>query len=384
MGTLILATCIQATDATAASDFPVPDATKLPAPSADSQQLYEPEFSLFSRDVIGRAPLDDLPKLKNNAREASNLESGNTKCYKVEKSVLFGTASSQTRNELRAVAPKIEDSVDDPDTQLRRRQSISKTLYVSANTCRQPRRASSNNRDTAPPQLILSVSTNDDGCPDITQDTQGVRSVTFEEGAAMLIADASSDVYVSVTAPNVTTEFEDVYNFEIAVSVDDYYYRFDNTSGSELLWVDSDSQSVRLKTNDLTKDQDEVEKIMAQPLPYELFAHNSDSDSINGLRHSVCGLMNEAQIFAKRDGKGKQQDLVKTSMAVRGQGGMPKQEFFFDGLNVSSSYVGILVKLSESASLSGRQESSGTIGGGGTVFQPLQFSTTSGKILLPI
>ncbi|KAI9158767.1 Calcium influx-promoting protein ehs1 [Paramyrothecium foliicola] len=342
--------------------------------------MYEPEFSLFSRDVIGRAVPPNLRTLKNNEPFTTNLDAGKMNCYKVEKSMLFGTDQTEARNELRAIVPNDQITTEDTDVPLLARQATTtKTIYISANTCLQPRRASSaDNTTSSPPQLWLSISTNgEDGCPDPSQNKPGVQSMSFDQGAAMLRADVDGDVYIGIQAPEITADFEDVYNYEIAVSVDTFFHNYDNSS-AELLWMDSDANSVLLMTKSLTQDRNEITSIMKQAPPYELFIQNDRAPALEGMLHSVCGLTKFAQIAANRDGNGQQHDLIRSTMTTRGPGSMPKQQFYLEGLNASSAYTGVLVRLPSESVLSPRQDGSGIAGGRGTVFGTTAFQTLSG------
>jgi calcium channel MID1 len=366
LATLILTTQLQPT---CASSPPEPDAIDPQTQLDVVSPAYEPEFTLFGRDVIGRASVEDRLSLDNNAPVGSDLKPGEMICYKVEKNMLFGLDLPGTRHELRAVNPEDETTVDSSDAHIQRRQRASRLMYVSANTCRQP---SSDTPDSAAPQLILSVSSGDDGCPDPSKNAAGMQTATFEEGAATLSTDVSTDVFVRITAPKVPNNFEGIYNFEVAISIDGYYHQYDNTSQSDLLIVAADSNNLRLRTREFSKNEDENKMMREQIFPYELIIFNRTSNAINGMQHSVCGLMNN-----KPEGSSKTSVSNKTGDE---EGGL-RQEFFVEELRASSNYMAILITPPQNSTWIRRQQGSGSgsgsVGGGGTVFKAMQFDTAS-------
>jgi calcium channel MID1 len=187
----------------------------------------------------------------------------------------------------------------------------------------------------------------------------------------------TGDIYVGIQAPNITNDFEDVYNFEVAASIDDYYHKYDE-SKAELLWMDSDASSVLLMTKSLTQDKTQVASVMKQPLPYELFIQDDSTPRLKGIQRSVCGLTEFAAIVSNREGNGQQNKLVRSSLTANGPGRMPAQQFYLEGLKASSSYTGILVKLADDVPLSARQDGPGESGpsrGRGTVFEATTFQT---------
>ncbi|PHH75035.1 hypothetical protein CDD82_4623 [Ophiocordyceps australis] len=308
---------------------------------------YEADFGLFDRSIVGRAP-QSLVVLSNNEPKALNLQAGDTTCYKVEKKVIFGdNAGNGPRN---------------------------KTIYVSANTCQQPiYTGQAKGRAPPAPQLMLRVSnSNEAACQSSVKD-----GINFREGAVTLSYNATDDTYIGIIAPNVTSEFQGVYNFEVAVSLDDFFHRYESRGGAELLWMDSDSTSALLVTRNLTEDADDVSRIMAQQPPYELFVSNSESTATDGLRHSVCGLQNTAQIFASSAGSGAINSPYKTGLTLRGPGRLPKQQFLLVALNASSSYSGTLVKKANATNVQKRQQDERG-GPGSILFQATDFQTVSG------
>lgn len=362
-----------------ASELPIRQVIRVEEPTEQNDGLsisYEPDFSLFDRSIIGRAP-QGVTALSNNGPEALNLDPGSTACYIMQKKTIFGskeTARNPSSGILDDLHARQEEERDESS------ETPSKTIYISANTCLQPNRVSPDATTMDPPQLSLFVTNSSKiGCPDSTKDLSEVQWKVFDEGAVTYSLNATGDIYIGISAPNVSSDFKDVYNFEVAVSTDAYYHNYDGDNNSELLWMDSDSSSVLLVTKNLTQDSNSVQQIMKDDPPYQLFVENNSSRRMNGIRHSVCGLERHSLITANKKSSSEINTLVRTGMTTRGPGGLPKQQFYFVGLNSSSSYTGVLVKTTGGTSESKRQASSSLAGGGGTVFKATEFKTLSGR-----
>ncbi|KAM4056013.1 stretch-activated ca2+-permeable channel component domain-containing protein [Hirsutella rhossiliensis] len=321
-----------------------------------TEASYKSEFDLFGHDVFRRAPPGVAP-LENNKVTALNLQPGSTACYVLERSAIFGNEANSPSQPSDA-SPKL--------------------VHISANTCLQPANNGSDGNGSSAPQLILSVSNSSQtACQTPTQNPSENGGKIFREGAVMFGSNATGDVFIGITAPNVSSSFQGVYNFELAVSLDDYMHRFENRQGAQLLWMDSDSTSALLVTRNLTENKEDIRRVMGEGLPYDLYVSNKEAPAIYGLTHSVCGLQNMAQIKVGRMKNSVQNGPVATGMTLRGPGSFPKQQFHFVDLNASSSYVGILVKKSNMTGLGKRQEE-GNPATGSTVFQATEFQTVSG------
>ncbi|GJC82196.1 calcium influx-promoting protein ehs1 [Colletotrichum liriopes] len=225
------------------------------------------------------------------------------------------------------------------------------------------------------------ISTSQDNqTPGPGQNTSLQKIVKFEEGAAMFSVNATGDVFIGIGAPEKDGEkFTGDWNFDVAASTDDFFHSFDENP-SELLWVDSDSSAALLTTQNLTDSQNEtrIQEIMEQGPSFVMFVENRDQPTTKGVRRSMCGLENYAQIAAKKGGKFG--NLASTTMTTRGPGNLPKQQFFFNGLNASALYTGILVQTGNSSTLKKRQDGVST-GGGGRVFEATPFETKDGMYM---
>lgn len=345
--------------------------------SPDLGISYEPDFGLFDRGIIGRAP-PGVRALGNNAPVTMNVEPGKTECFMVEQGALFSRDLVDSGKD--SFIPRDDGTKDDRSSVsgLQPRANSWKIVYLSVNTCLQPQVGSSNATSQSPSQLSVYVSNSSEiTCPNPTSDKAKVESKVFDEGAVMYKINATGDTYIGVSAPELSPGNTGVYHFEIAASFEEFYHAYDdNPQSQELSWIDSDSNSALLFSRNLTQDYDRANQIMKDGPPYELYVENTDSNAINGLKRSICGLRKNAQISANRDGDGQSNNLVQTTLTTRGPGGLPKQQFYFMGLNASSVYSGILVKARNRTSGSKRQE--GISNGGGTVLNSLDFWTSSG------
>ena len=345
------------------------DGTNLEEPTdhTDTPGLtYEPDFDLFDRTIIGRAPADVMA-LNNNDPHNLNVVPGTTACYMVENGTIFGQdldARSAGDVELR-------------DRHQNQRRAPSRLIYISANTCLQPKVKAKDGESSPAPQLSLHVSISKDvQCPNPAKhDESKFEEVNFIEGAVEYALNATGPVYFGISAPNVTTQ--DGRDWNVAISLDDYYYHYDSQNNSQLLWIDSDSSSVLLVTRNLTQDSVESDEIMKKGPPFEIFITDPNSGATDGVQHSVCGLREALRPNTTEAGVSNR--LVTTAMTTRGPGNLPKQQFLLGGLASRSSYAGILVKNPQSNSTK-RQSSPGSVGGGGTIYRATTFETLSGEL----
>lgn len=347
------------------------------------ESSYEPDFALFDRGIVGRQEVIVTP-LRNNVALSDNINGGEVKCFRFES----GRTRTGTGDNPQETDTEGGETPDAPESQRVRRQSEeTRRVYITASTCEQPHQGDPDEDDTLPPQLTLlaSFSGDEDGCPRSTSGLPESQWIEFDEGLAVLPVDTAEDVYISVLAPNISDTFRGIYNFNLAASTDEQYHKFSvgALGNPELLWMDSDSSAALLNTKELTDDKDLTEKIMEEGPPYVLYVENDNFKVFEGLTHSACAMSKVALIEATRDNAGRQNQLVRTSLTVRGTGGLPRQQFYFEGLNATTTYNAILVKpMNSSSILNKRQEvglEDGTPGGGGTVYKATPFTTLRGE-----
>jgi calcium channel MID1 len=347
---------------------------------------YEAEFSPFDRSIIGRAP-EGVTSLTNNEAMPMNVDKGTTQRFVFALPAVSGRGADEGRLELRAEqngsqeqnagagadVGEHEVARETEEQNLAKRQT-SRTVYISANTCEQPQPVDPSKTTQDPPQLTLYVSTSaENQAPGPLADSASQTLVQFNEGAAMFNFTTNREVYIGIHAPNVSDVFSGIYNVRVAASTDNFYYSYDEKDDADLIWLDSDSQGALLITHNLTDKADPtIEAKIMSTQPYVLFAHNKKDRGINGIKYSYCGLQSHALIAATRDGR--QLSMVRTGMTKRGPGNLPKQQFFFNGLNSSSEYIGILARDGDPSG-----KSAAAAGAGGQVFKATSFSTKSSK-----
>ncbi|KXT05893.1 hypothetical protein AC578_393 [Pseudocercospora eumusae] len=267
-------------------------------------------------------------------------------------------------------------------SELRKRQDSDsdRTIYISANTCTQPVWNGSEPQIEAPPQLTLYVSTNSGNTnlgPNAGNDSQKV--YPFVNGFVNASVDnASGDWYMAVSGPSLPDGFSGSWTYRLAVSIDDYFYAAE-MANPFLFQVDTDSDSALLVTDNLTQaDASELlyTEWMDLGAPFIMFAVNNNLTGLMGLQSSFCGLQtfvsDNHQIQAKQDDMGGNTTNVQMGMITRGLGHKPKEQFYVNALNSSSSYQAFLA-MDGNSTASG----DGVVGGGGKVWAPVPFSTKS-------
>lgn len=233
------------------------------------------------------------------------------------------------------------------------------SVYVTINTCLQPHFTSEQDR-LDPPQLTLSVSTSVRE-PNPASSSSQTRSVTLVEGFGAVTLNSSKEVYIGVTAKHISANGS-VWNFELAASSDAPFHSWVNST-DEMSMVDSDTAAALLITRNLTallpanQTEEEWEQ---QGGSLSVFIQNVNHTGINGLRQSYCGLTKNAQLSEGDPG------AIAASLSNY-LGTEVQQQFYVSRLNASSTYYGYLAQPKAS--------NVPAIGGGGTVFAPMNFTT---------
>ncbi|KAK2590926.1 stretch-activated cation channel mid1 [Conoideocrella luteorostrata] len=333
---------------------------------------YEPIFNYFGRSILGRA--GDTVPLENDKPLAYNIQPGGTPvCYIIRKGSLSAGAS-QRKQERRADSGNGENGGQNT------------TIYISANTCLQPS-LKPGSKTSKPPQMILFLSNSTEAaCPQVSSSpngdqAKGFSSHPFEEGAVTVNINATNDVYIGIYAPKISDAFDGSYDYQLAASSTEYFHQYQSnkTNGAELLWMDSDSTAALLETQSLTNEASEARHIWSEDPPYQLYLSEKGWPTLDGLQHSACGMEKNALIGANNQGSAKNNSMIKTTMTVRGPGGMPKQQFYVVGLNATTFYAGVLVRPANVTVNSKRQEN-GSLNSkkpGSIVFQATEFTTNA-------
>jgi calcium channel MID1 len=349
--------------------------------SAGNELQCVPESDLVDEPaVIQRAPAG-LVSLGNNQYQRSNINIGETQWWVFPREAVNGPKSPPGSG-LPASVSAADDSGNSRLVldELKRRDVAdrlsrrSTTVYISLNTCLKPE---VNSIDASPggplPQLEVYISLSDsltNPGPGIDSPNQNLYQA--DGGYMGTTVDADGDVFIAVAAPN-TTAYSGFYNYDIAASIDGYFYSVDEVSPF-LFFVDSDVNSALLVTDNVTQaspNSTGFQQWMNLTAPFTVFAYNTNDTATLGLEQSYCALSQLAQI---RKGSSD----IQAGMTSRGLGNKPKQQFHITGLNRSSTYYGLLAMEGNST-----DSGNGVVGGGGKVWRPMNFSTKAGTDKFP-
>ena len=317
----------------------------------DGGGAYEPDFIGADRSIIGRAPTDE-EALVNNVPGQLNIEQGQSQFWSFSSKALSGPKSPQSTG--------LPSAFPNQTNYAANVSSDGTTLYISLNICLQPS-PQSPNTNGSPDQLKLYVSTSSDNQqPDNDNNAQ---AVPVDGGFAWLnISSVKSDVYIGVVAPK-SQGFTGVYNYELTASIDGFYASYYDQP--ELYFVDSDTTSALLYTSNTTNSNSSTlvykNWMSLNPPPFTLFVQNQNNPSLLGMQKSYCALKNLAQVSNV--------DTIMTSL----NNGQPQQQFHAKALNGSSSYYAVLGVDGNST-----DSGSGVVGGGGIVWDTLNFTTKQG------
>jgi calcium channel MID1 len=305
--------------------------------------------------VLPRQAEENILSLSNNRPQNLNIEPGDTQFWTFPQDAIDGPTTDR--------GPGLPGS--DPPQERR-------LVYITLNTCMQPQSNASReeSQSLVPPQLQMFVSQSSDNQrpgPGVAEDQ---RVIEVDGGYALVTLGPDSDVFIGISAPT-TAQFSGVWNYEIAASIDAPFHGA-NTTWPNLFFVDGDNHAALLVTNDTTQANSSAsvyQEWMSLRPPWGMFAHPQNQPSILGVRHSYCGLKNEAKIIANLENANNQNVAQMTN---RGLGGKPKEQFYITGLNSSWSYYGFLAMQGNSTA-----SGEGVVGGGGTVWANMTFNTKS-------
>ena len=347
---------------------------------------YTPEFAGLDRSIIGRADAT-IQTLDNNVPGKSNIDEGQTQYWTFPNKTLWGPFSPQTPglppglSKRDAQSEQPSDIASDEETAgelLKRQTSPTNTrkVFLSINTCEQAH-ANDPNPNGAPPQLELYISQKSSNQKPDQNNNDGI--VTVDGGYGEATLDATSDIWFTVSAPQ-SSNFGGSYNYELTASIDAPYASYNDSSNFGLNLVDTDINSALLYSSILVANktdpqfQTQSDAWMNSPPRFSIYVHNQNDSAILGLHRSVCGLKNHAQIQGNMQEK--TTSNVDTDMTKRGDG-RPKQEFYVKNLNGSSAYYAIIGIDRNSTPSEG-----GVVGGGGTVWKVMNFTTKSGMYVM--
>ena len=334
----------------------------------DDEEAEHSYSNLWGRAAAGS---NALP---NNHWRGLNLVAGETQNYVFPSEAVLGPHG--TTGPGLPYDNTTKRGIEDNLLELRKRQN-GNTVYITLTTCTQPTANGSQTGDAAiPPQLEIYITTSQsDQSPGPSSTDSSVQTVTASGGYASATVEASGDVYIGVSAPNTTT-FDGIWFYQLAASVDAPFHQA-NETWPNLFFVDSDDHAALLITNDTTQslsNSSNFKDWITLPPPYGMFAHSMADPAILGVQNSYCGLKSYAEVQANVPGVEADQNVA--GMTSRGQGGKPKEQFYLNGLNATTQYYGFLGMYGNST-----DEGAGVVGGGGKVWQVMNFTTKTGMAL---
>ncbi|KAL8800862.1 MAG: hypothetical protein Q9200_007117, partial [Gallowayella weberi] len=326
---------------------------------------YEPHFWGLDRGIVGRAA-EDLPSpLANNAPQPMNIEPGDIQYWTFSKTIVRDPGRQPTfdlpLNLTTTNATCLEADLNQIATG-QRATPRTRTVWLTISTCSQPTSTTAGNT-LAPPQLEVYVSRSSSNPKPDSGRSDHV--IAVEDGYGNItLSSVNEDIRIGVKAPPKLNGYDGIYNYELAASVNAPYatYIDGNTkfNGTELTAWDFDSKSAILWTGDttnaLSNSTDFSDWMELKAPPFKVYLHDDADPAILGISRSVCGLKTHAKI------KESDKSMIKI-------GGQPKQQFYVQGLNRSSSYNAIMTLEPKSRN--------STVGGGGTVWKATSFTTKS-------
>ncbi|WPH04053.1 Hypothetical protein R9X50_00693700 [Acrodontium crateriforme] len=313
----------------------------------------------------------------NNSPNQMNILAGNTTVWFYSNDLRNAPPAPEGSGLPSGLGDKSKAQNNDLDKRggLEKRQNGATTVYISINTCVQPEWNGTGVQTDAPPQLTLYVSTTSSNTtpgPNGSNSTQ--IAVPLDKGFANATVQADSGIYMSINAPALPDGFTGVWNYELAVSTEDYYHSAD-LDDPFLFLVDTDTNSALLVTDNLTQadSSDPIfKKWMNISTPFIMFAANVNHTASMGMENSFCGWSKIRQIEAQQSDPEGIDTGVQMGMITRGLGRKPKEQFYITNLNRSSEYNGVLAMEGNST-----KAGKGVVGGGGKVWQPVQWTTKS-------
>ena len=331
---------------------------------------YESDFVGVDRSVIGRAPLNDPGNLEDNIPVNNSIVGGD-----LPQIWTYKFPSSPGR---RAAEEEIssEDQGNDTDyNELRRRliprQAVD-SLWITINICDQP---SPNVSTPAAPLPPLTLAYSEQGS---SSSSNIPIDIVDGFGGNLNPIQASGTLVFSVQA-SASQYYNGSYAYQLTASSEAPYGTYQDNS-SYFNFVDSDTNSALIMTGNIS-DGAALNLLPANwntnTPPYSIFVYNQNDTAIQGMQRSICALKKHAQVA----GGLRSQNTTAAKpvdISTRSISDYPVQQFYIQGLNGSSSYSAVLA-LDGNASLP--TVGSGTLGGSGTVWPAVDFTTKSGMTL---
>ena len=230
------------------------------------------------------------------------------------------------------------------------------SLFITINTCTQPALNTSQANYTsvnisAIPQLTLfvsNVSTNEYPGPESPEYDQISQDLILGFANVSLYG-VNETVYIGVYAPEISDLWMGSWTFEIGVSSVQPLHSF--STQQNLFLVDSDQTAALFTTGNLTLSAN-------QSIPDFKFvvATSQLNFTFASLAHSYCATRSNPSDLTQQN--------ADISLTTRGQGNLPKAQYYLHGLSSNTSYS--LYQTLTQANLSS---------GGGLIYRPISFET---------
>ena len=312
----------------------------------------------------------DVTALGNNQFAQGSIKPGETQLWYFPESDVMGERTEYNATNS-ADFPDEFAGLSCPTVQVDDASDGAATVYLSLTACSKPSVDDTLVQEVGEiPQLETFISTSGAfRTPGPGQeDSRQQQRIPADEGYLCTRVYSSSAIFIAVSAPNTTTPTTGAYDYQLAVSIDGLFHRY-NDSMPILYLVDADDKAALLVTANLTAAP--AHQLMNNPPPFTMMAHSADSTAIGGLQRSYCALDRYAEF---RNGNAE----LHSDMTTRGVGHpYPKAQFYLTGLNRSSTYYGFLAVDGNSTN-----SGNGIIGGGGKIFRPMNFSTKAGMTIV--
>lgn len=380
-----------ATEVPAASQVPAVGQSILEAPSvvlaqlpdngrSDGDEGYAPEFEYFDRSLLGRQdPAEgQQTELKNNEKQEKDIVPQESLFFVLKRGqnrLIRADTTDTGALEARGTVNVSEDESQRGDTaednEVEKRQAGSR-VWISANTCRQPNAPANGTAATKNhPQLTLFVSTSPNNQKPGIDSIDGLATpptgIIFDQGFANFSLQATSDIYIGISAPALEAGWFGSWHFDIAASTDGPYHSYDGNDPF-LYMIDTDSDSALFITYNLsTPGTNDTDK-WKENNPFRMYAFEADDvSSVTGIERSLCALQNVSR-----------STNVTSEISITNKfgGALPKSQFHLQGLKAGKKYNGFLT-------VQGGQDvlqlpGGRTVRGGGMVFRQFEYTTKQG------
>ncbi|KAF2688610.1 calcium channel subunit Mid1 [Lentithecium fluviatile CBS 122367] len=334
-----------------------------------SNGVYAPDFIYFDRSVVGRQA-EEVEQLSNNKKAEVQASPGSTKYFRFKPGQTSGNSARTAPVDASEPENMSENNTDEEgaeedglEDELEKRQSGTR-MWISANACRGPKPTITLITDDTP-QLTLYVSTSSK-VQKPGPDTPETTPIPFYSGFANFTLQTDSEVYMGISAPNLTTGWNGSWSYELVASTVGQYHNYANNSNF-IFMVDTDSESALFITHNFTSSNssEEVEK-WKRNNPFTMFAFpvGNWSDMI-GLEASYCAL---EQQFPTNNLK------VNTSITTIFGGAVPVSQFHITGLEADKDYQGFLA-VNGSDDQTMNLTDVGLVRAGGEVFKQFTWKT---------